>query len=77
MLADGGTYLFTPIDDRDFVLELRTTAGAIEMRVDAVDQPFSEQVGWPNWLAVESSAVEAFATGLMLEFDVIRRRARS
>lgn len=71
VLRAGGTYRFSPCDDRDFVLELSVVDGELTLRLDAEDRPFSRALGWPDGLVVAAESVARFTDGLLLEFDEV------
>jgi hypothetical protein len=73
VVQEGGHFIFEPIDERDFVLEVQSDQGHLSLRLDAADRPFDPLMGWPSGLPVEPAALLAFADGLLLEFDQLRR----
>lgn len=73
VVQEGGRFIFEPIDERDFVLEVRSDQGHLSLRLDAADKPFDPLMGWPSGLPIESAALLTFADGLLLEFDQLRR----
>ena len=69
VLRTGGTYRFTPCDERDFVLELAVVDGELNLRLNAEDRPFPRAFGWSDGLPVTPKSVARFAEGLLLEFE--------
>lgn len=73
VVQKGGHFLFEPIDERDFVLDVRSDDDHLSVRLDATDKPFSTSMGWPSGLPVEPAALLAFAEGLLFEFHQLLR----
>ena len=53
---DGRAFHFTPIDERDFVLEVRAEWGGLRMRVQFRPNPAPDELGWPQGVVVRGES---------------------
>jgi hypothetical protein len=61
---DGSAFYFTPIDERDFVLEVRAELGGLCMRVQFRHSPAPDEFGWPQGVLVSREGACRFADEL-------------
>lgn len=61
---DGVAFLFTPIDERNFVLEVTEESGGLRVRVQFEDKPAPDEFGWPKGVLVSRESACRFADEL-------------
>ena len=64
VVANGGRYLFEPVDERDFLLEVEASAGRLVLRLQYRWNPAPEEFGWPVGLPVDPKALLEFCRTL-------------
>jgi hypothetical protein len=68
--ADTGVaFQFTPVDERDFVLEATPSAGGIVLRVQFDHRPAPTHFGWPQGVLVGKESLQRFTESLGIAFS--------
>lgn len=70
--ADSGdSYRFTPVDERDFLLEVSAVPGGLRVMVQFRDRPAPKEFGWPDGVLVSRESVRRFADELEVAFTAV------
>lgn len=67
----GESFRFTPVDERDFVLEVSSVSGGLRVMVQFEHQPAPKDFGWPDGVLVSRESVRRFADELEAAFAAV------
>lgn len=73
----GGSFSFSPVDERDFTLDVAPDVAGLRVRVQFDSQPAPSELGWPEGVACSREAVRRFADDLESAYQGLTRWTRS